>query len=183
MTKRKRKNWLKRVMIIIVLAALVVGGFFVMKNWPKEEAVDSKDKIEQQAEKIEEKKAEKEEDKAEDTAEIEVEKKKVEQFEGENPNEKTELTGVMTYAGVNDGKLMVRVNIDQYLSGGECELSLYRDGERIYTETAEVIDSAATATCKGFNVATAELGGGKINIKILVTSGEKTGIIEGEVNL
>ena len=109
--------------------------------------------------------------------------KKTEQFDGNDPNLNNGLTGVITYVGVSGGNLIIRVNIDQYLASGNCRLELLRDDNVIYGEVVEIIDSAATATCSGFNVATSGIGNGKTNINILLTSEGKTGIIKGEVNL
>lgn len=188
MTSRKRKNWLKYIIIVVVLVGLAFGGFMIWKHWQTGE-VREEDRTMQPAEtKLEEKVKEEveikeDEAKAKEESEVDVGKKKVEQFDGGDPNKKEEITGVITYAGVSGEKLIVRVNIDQYLADGVCKLNLSRDGGVIYEETAEVVDSAATATCKGFNVPAASLGSGKINIKILVTSGGKTGTIEGGVSL
>lgn len=112
-----------------------------------------------------------------------VEKPKVVQYDGEDPNTAAELTGVVTYAGVNDGVLMIRVNIDQYLNSGECRLELLRGGEVVHEETAAVVDAAATATCEGFNVDTSGLSSGDYQILIKVSAGGKTGAINGEVSL
>ena len=89
----------------------------------------------------------------------------------------------MTYAGVLGNDLMIRVNIDQYLSGGSCGLSLIRDDVVQYSNVVNVVDSAATATCEGFNVPIAEIGSGSYQIIIKITSGEKVGVIRGEVNV
>lgn len=185
MTRRKRKNVLKYVIILVLVAFGILGGFLI---WQAVSGGDTENddvttiqptEIEPENHKVEnsENKVEISEDKVENY------KSKVEKFDGEDPNEKAVLSGVITYAGVNDGNLMVRINIDQYLAGGECKLELSRNGEKIYTESAEIVDSAATSTCKGFNVATANLGNGTINITVFVTSGEKTGTIKGEVIL
>ena len=65
--------------------------------------------------------------KDEDTSDNKVEdgeKSKVQQYEGEDPNRKDALTGAITYVVVNDGRLMVRVNIDQFLDEGKCKMEL-----------------------------------------------------------
>ena len=106
------------------------------------------------------------------------------QYDGTNPNINSGVTGVITYAGVNDGVLVVRVNIDQYLTGGSCALVLAQDGASLYSETVKVVDSVATSTCEGFNVPVGKVNGnGKVGIRIMVESGGKSGIIEGEVNI
>lgn len=189
MTGRKRKNWAKCVGVLILMVVLVGGGVLIWKNFGAKgesqesggagQSVETKPEDENKDESGSEKK---EEAKAEE-GKVDTGKEEIKQFDGSDPNVGEKLTGVITYAGVNDGSLMVRVNIDQYLASGTCKLELLKDGGIVYGETAEVADSAATATCKGFNVAVAGLPSGKINIKILVASGEKTGIIEGEVTL
>ena len=122
-------------------------------------------------------------DDGKDEAEKAVEQKKVEQYDGEDPNKAETLSGVVTYAGVSGDKLMIRVNIDQYLEGGECGLTLSRAGASIYSSIANVIENASTATCEGFDVPVSRLGGGVTEININVNSGERSGTIRGEVNI
>ena len=124
------------------------------------------------------------EEKNEDTENEEVvEKEKVVQYDGEDPNLAEELTGAITYAGVSGNYLMIRVNIDQYLAGGTCTLGIRQDGGSVYGDTANIVDSAATSTCEGFNVPLSELPGGHYNLVIYLASGEKTGEIHGEVDV
>ena len=191
MTRRKRKNWLKYIITLVLLAVFVGGGFLIWQNWSLEgeNNQDKNAKVIDEAEKnhkieSEKDKVESSEHKVEDSEDkVEILKEEVKQFDGENPNEKDEITGVVTYAGMNGDNLMIRVNIDQYLADGNCVLKLLKNNETVYEEIVGVIDAVATATCKGFNVAKSDFMNGKISIKILVTSGEKTGTIEGEVNL
>ncbi len=126
---------------------------------------------------------EKEEDKKEEEKEEPVQKEEVPQYDGENPNEQGGLTGVITYLGVSGSDLVVRVNIDQYLTSGSCEINVIKGGEVLYTSLASVIDSASTSTCEGFNVPVEKLSAGKIQVNINVSSGEKTGIISGEAEI
>lgn len=182
MTSRKRKNWLKYIATAILVVVLAIGGFMVWKSFQENE----EEPVENVSTPVEQTPIKESESESEGEPKTKTEteaKKKVEQFDGEDPNENTGLTGVITYAGVSGGNLMVRVNIDQYLADGTCKLKLSATSGVVYEETVDVTDSASTATCKGFNIATTKLPSGKININILVTSGEKTGTIEGEVNL
>ena len=115
---------------------------------------------------------------------LKVEKEEVVQYEGENPNSATDLTGVVTYAGLVGDKLTIRVNINQYLSGGSCALRLlYEDDINVYSETVNIVNSASTSTCEGFDVPRTGLAGGKYSIIINLASDGKTGVINGEVNL
>lgn len=108
---------------------------------------------------------------------------KTNQYDGGNPNQESNITGAITYAGVSGDNVIIRVNIDQYLNGGTCNLILIQNGESRYGAEARIIDSASTSTCEGFNVPVAALVPGKYQIQINLSSERKTGSIMGEVNL
>ena len=114
---------------------------------------------------------------------VEDKKDDVVQYDGEDPNENSSLTGVVTYAAVSGDNLMIRVNIDQYLNNGECMLLLSTAGNIIYSNVAKVVSSAATATCEGFNVPVSLLESGQYNIVVEIDSGGKSGTIKGEVKI
>lgn len=109
--------------------------------------------------------------------------KKVTQYEGEDPNKLDELTGVITMASVQDGVLVIRTNIDQYLSSGSCELSVMQNGSIIYSATADIGAGVSTSSCQGFDVPATVLGSGNYQINIKISSGGKTGTLNGEVNV
>ena len=194
MTRRRKrsKKWISWLFLIILAVAAGVVCYFVYENYFKDSGSDSKDGSGvvdggkgggvdgsgvEGPEKADGADSEK--------TSAEPEKKKVEQYDGGDPNEAEGITGAITYAGMSGGVLRVRVNIDQYLTEGKCILHLVKDDYEIYNETVDVIDSAATATCQGFDVAVSSLNGkaGKIGIQINVVSGEKKGKITGEVNI
>jgi len=185
MTGRKRKNWVKYVGGLILIAVMAGGGFLVWKSFEtrEPEAGDEPVVTEPAEVKEDEKKEEVEDEVKSEESKVDTGKEEIKQFDGNDPNAGEKLTGVITYAGVNDGNLMVRVNIDQYLTEGTCKLELVRGESVVYNETVGVIDSAATATCEGFNVPIAEIGSGSYQIIIKITSGEKAGVIRGEVNV
>ena len=110
------------------------------------------------------------------------EKEEVKQYEGEDPNKLDKLTGAVTYVDKVGDNLVIRVNIDQYLSGGSCEIVL-KNGADVYNEVVNIIDSAATSTCEGFNVPLAGLPSGKTQIIIYLSAEEKVGEIRGEIEL
>lgn len=182
MTKRKRKNIANYIAVLVVAGVLVGASCIIWMNVSREEKTEATSE-ESTVEKIEVKTKDEVEVKPEDTQKEDFVKEKVQQYDGADPNEGEKLTGAITYAGVNDGTLMIRVNIDQYLANGKCRLELSRDSKVLYGEEVDIVDSAATATCKGFNVATDGLGNGKTNISVIVTTDGKTGTISGEVNL
>lgn len=176
---QKRKNskkWIFWVLMLVFFMVAAVVCYLVWNSYFKDKKEDKP--VEEEQSLVEE--SEKNEDSSEETVEV-VEKKKVVQYEGEDPNTQEELTGVVTYAGVNGNNLMVRVNIDQYLESGSCELSLMQNGVA-YSDVANIVGSAATATCKGFNVPVSGLGG-DYEIVIKISSGDKTGTINGKVKI
>lgn len=105
--------------------------------------------------------------------------------EGGNPNSSATLTGAITYSDVSDGSLMIRTNIDQYLTSGTCELKMVSNtiSGVSYTQTVNLVPSVSSSTCDGFDYPVAELRSGNYSITIKLTSGEKSGTLTGSVNL
>ncbi len=186
--KRRKRNrkWVSWLVFLVLLVIAGIVAYFVWDGYFREKEVASEETTTKDDEKKVEEVVQVAQPKDEAAVE-EVQKEKVVQYEGEDPNEKAaktgELSGVMTYAGVNGGQLMVRVNIDQYLSGGSCILAIRKDGGNVYTATAAVADSASTSTCEGFNVPVEELVEGHLNIVVFINSGDQSGEIHGEVEL
>lgn len=179
MQKRKRsKKWIYWVVILVLAVAAGVVVYLVWRN--KNENNNEQETVVVEEKKGEEKKVEVVEN---DDNERETEKEKVTAYEGGNPNKVESLTGAVTYAGVSpDGReLVIRVNIDQYLGGGSCELNLVQGGVS-YKDTANITSSASTATCEGFNVPADGLSG-DYEIVIYMSSGEKVGTIKGKVSI
>ena len=106
--------------------------------------------------------------------------KNIAQNEGSDPNESAVITGVLTRADVSGDTVIIRVNIDQYLSGGSCSLSM-TSSTKNYTDAVNITDAASTSTCQGFDIPTSKLGKGTWDIFIKITSGDKEGTISGKV--
>ena len=121
-------------------------------------------------------------DDGKDEAERAVEQKKVPQYDGDDPNTAEELSGVVTYAGVSGGALMVRVNIDQYLDNGKCEMNLIQSGNVVHSSAVEIVGGPSTASCAGFDVPVAGLSG-NYEIVVKLEAGGKRGTIRGEVSV
>ncbi|MBR3179979.1 hypothetical protein IKF57_00395 [Candidatus Saccharibacteria bacterium] len=177
--RRKRsKKWISWLILLVLLIAAIVVCVFVYNSYFTEEVRPEEPTPAPIVEPI-----------APAGEEIEVElpssgteKEKIVQYDGEDPNQAGELTGVVTYAGVAGDKLMIRINIDQYLASGSCELNLMRNGAVVYSASARIIDSATTATCEGFDIPVSGLGG-NYQILINVAADGKTGVIKSEVNV
>ena len=105
-----------------------------------------------------------------------------EKYEGADPNNSESITGSITSARFDNDKLMVRVNIDQYLSSGTCTLTL-SDGMNQLEMSARLTPVAATSSCEGFDIMNSELANCSrpLNITITLSSGDKTGTITGRV--
>ena len=183
---RRRKRSKKWIFWLFFLILLIAAGYVCYAVWDgyfnnkKEETTTEEEKKDEGNEiRVEENE---EDEKGEEGEEI-VQKEEVVQYDGENPNNSGGITGVVTYAGVSGNKLMIRMNIDQYLSGGECDLRLIEDGDEIYNDVVGLESSAATTTCMGFDIPVAAIGGGSFQIIIDVNSGGKNGTITGEVSI
>ena len=109
--------------------------------------------------------------------------KKVKQYEGADPNEAEELSGVVTYANANGGTLIIRTSIDQYLTDGTCDLTLNRAGVTIYSSTASIVGDASTSRCDGFDIPVANLEEGNLEIIINLSANNKSGVIRGEASI
>lgn len=178
--RRKRsKKWLGKLVFVVLLVAAGVVCYFVWDGYFRDKSADVEDEAPKSSGVV----VVEEEESVVGYEEPVNEKQETVQYDGENPNESVSITGAITYASVVGGNLVIRVNIDQYLSGGSCKLSLIQDGVVVFEDNAVVIDSASTSTCEGFNVPVARLGSGRININIAVISGDKNGTISGEVEI
>ncbi|MBR3256176.1 hypothetical protein IKG10_00685 [Candidatus Saccharibacteria bacterium] len=181
MTKRRRRSrkwtsWL--IVLVFLITAGVVCYLVWVNNKPNER--------EKQEQVTTEEKKEKDEKLSNNVVEEnnnEVDNKKVIQYEGDDPNLSEELSGSVTYAGVLNDKITIRVNIDQYLSDGNCVLNLISNGDTVYNESVDIVNSASTATCEGFDVPVLNVGTGAYGVEIRILSGEKSGIIKGEVEI
>ncbi len=105
------------------------------------------------------------------------------QNDGDDPNTKDFLTGVLTMAEVSGDVLRIRLNIDQYLASGNCELTLTSNQGVAFTDSASIVPVASTSTCEGFDIPTSSLATGNWAINIDLKAGDKTGTITGEVNI
>lgn len=177
--RKRNKNWISWLILLVLLVGAGVVCYFVYVSYFKEEQKPTDGPAEENVILVE---PEVEPETEPESAPVEIEKEKVVQYDGEDPNKAEALSGVVTYAGVTGGKLMIRVNINQFLSGGSCELNLMQGGTVARSESVQIIDSAATATCAGFDLAVSGLSG-KYDIVIKLLSGDKTGTIRGEVNI
>lgn len=110
--------------------------------------------------------------------------RKVTPFEGEDPNLNNELTGRIAYHGIEQNNLVITASIDQYLqSGGECRLELLSGDQKVHSATLSATADITTSVCGPFRVSLKNLSPGEYNIRIIVTSNNKTGLITGQTTI
>ena len=171
-TRKNTRKYIWWGMGILVVASIVTLVLVIVKNNANETFGGVKTELEAGEMEKEEKKNEEE---------PVIQKEEVKQYDGGDPNMSEELTGVISYTGVNDGNLIVRVNIDQYLLSGNCELSLMNNSIIVYSNVVAIEDSVSTSTCSGFSIPISELPSGSFIVEVILKSGNKYGKISGEV--
>ena len=182
--RRRSKKWISWLIILVLLIAAIIVAYQVWDNYfnDKKESETSKETDKEETKK-EEPKNEPEENHGVDGGE-QTKKEETVQYEGENPNTNSELTGAITYAAVSGNNVLIRINIDQYLSSGSCEIRLVKEGDlNVYSDVANIVNSASTSTCEGFNIPLSKVGSGNYVIYVNLKSGDKSGTINGEVNI
>lgn len=112
-----------------------------------------------------------------------IEKPKVVQYDGDDPNGSDGLSGVITYAGVTDDYLTIRVNIDQYLTDGECKLSVLSGDSLIHEEVVEIVSGPSSSSCNGFDVPVGIIGGGRFEVVVDFESDERRGAVREGVEV
>ena len=180
--RRKNRKWIYWMLIFVLLVVACIVGYFVWDSYFK----DKDEKRDEVVEVVEEQNIDKDNNNEGEAVGLTTDVddgKKIDQYDGANPNTAEELSGVVTYAGVNGDSLMIRVNIDQYVTNGKCELTLSKNGANIHSSIASIVGNASTATCEGFDIPASNLGGGNIKINIKLNADGKSGVIQGEVNI
>lgn len=183
MPKRKRNfRWVKWLLFLLLIAGAVAVVILVKNNYfDKKDNQNTSQAVE--TNKTDDKKSEgKTEQKVEQKEETEPEQK-APQYEGESPNKSETLTGLITYADVKDDELTIRVNIDQFLQSGNCNLTLSKNGVTHYSQSVGIVESVTTSTCDGFKIPTSELPSGNLQVEINLDSDGKSGKIEGRVKI
>ena len=181
--RRKRdRKWLWVIIVLMVVIVIIIGIVIGISNANNSSYDSNKN---DNSEKIEQKDESKENEKTDSERRDEetANQQKPVQYEGDDPNELNELTGVITYAGVSGDVLMVRMNIDQYITDGVCDLTLERSGDIIYNSIVSLVGDVSASTCEGFDIPIGGLGGGKTNITIKLNANGRTGTIRGEADI
>lgn len=175
--EKRRKNKVLTIIIIAVIAiALFLVYWFVIKT---------DDKADNTADNTTTNNTKQVEVDSDDTSTINTDNnasKPTEQTSPEQNNTGNEISGYVTSKNIDGNVLRIRVQINELLASGQCELKLSKSGMTV-TKTAGVYNSASISTCEGFDVPISELSAGNWTITINVTSGSRSGAINDEVSV
>ena len=106
------------------------------------------------------------------------------QYEGEDPNTLSELTGSITLNTHDASTLTVAVSIDQYLAEpGTCQLELSQNGSILHTAELIALADITTSGCGPFIVPITGLSSGTYQLKIIISGDYKTGLVTGEIKI
>lgn len=183
MPKRKRNfRWVKWLIFLMLIVGVIVVIILIKNNFTDK---TSDNKQSTNTSNIEEQKSE-EKPKNEPSEIIDESQKpeeKVPQYDGESPNKSETLTGLITYADVINDELVIRINIDQFLQSGNCNLVMSRNGITYYSQSVGIQESVTTSTCDGYKIPVSELPKGDLQVEIGLDSNGKTGKITGKVRI
>ena len=183
MPKRKRNfRWVKWLIFLVLIVGAITVAILVKNNFDKKLDNDGQTT---NVDKPEEKKTENktENQNSDNTEETSKQEEKAPQYEGESPNKAETLTGLITYADVVNDELVIRVNIDQFLQSGSCNLTMSRNGVTHYSQTVGIQESVTTSTCDGYKIPVSELPKGDLVVEIDLNSEGKSGKITGRVRI
>ena len=110
---------------------------------------------------------------------------KTPQYEGEDPNDLPELTGVIVYKDIDRETLTLHsaVSINQYLQGdGQCVFNLKKDEAIIRTTSAIATPDVTTSACGPIDISVEGLSG-IYQIEVIMTGDGKHGIITSEIQI
>ena len=186
----KRKNKKQNKILPVILAAVAGRVFAVFKVFNLEKLFNKPEEIRQTSTSVAQEQGPSEKivnslpasTQGEPKPQDYQEKQPVTQFSGEDPNNGGGISGAITYTGISNDTLIIRVNLDQYIREGNCILTV-SGAQTNYTEAARVMDSASTSTCEGFNVPLSFIKDKAVNIIIEVKSDDKSGVIKGQASV
>ena len=187
-TRRSNRRYL--IWLFVILFIIVVGlsiYYFFLKEQPKKSISEIKNTTSVADNKQEKPTKEESKNISQDGTKEDEESGKTpktpSQYEGEDINKLSRLTGVINYKGVNSDKLILRLTIDQLLHSGNCQLTITSASGKTVIKTANIEPGPSSSSCRGFDVPLDQLEKGEHKIKIEVTADNKTGIFEDAVTI
>ena len=184
MPKRKRSfRWIKWLVFLVLIIAAIVVIILVKNNFDKNTNVNDNQSASIDNKSEDNRSDEKAEGDSDNKEEGSKPEEKAPQYDGDSPNKSETLTGLITYADVVNDELVIRVNIDQFLQSGSCNLTMSRNGITYYTQSVGIQESVTTSTCDGYKISVSELPKGDLSVEINLESDGKSGKITGRVRI
>lgn len=182
MPQRKRSfRWVKWLVFLVLIAGAITVVILVKNNFDNK--AENNQRSENTSEIEDQESKEKSENSSNNGEKASEQEQKAPQYEGESPNKSETLTGLITYADVVNDELVMRVNIDQFLQSGNCDLTMSRNGVTYYTQSVAIQESVTTSTCDGYKIPVSELSKGDFTVEIDLDSDGKSGKIVGKVRI
>ena len=179
-----KKNFL--VVLLVFLAVAVTWGTYAYQNsaWPFHNSNDSKAPKKLPKNKQISPSASPSTDKSAQTPANQTPKQYETPSDSSTSHSLPSLSGIINYKSVSGGTLTIRNTIDQRLSNGTCVLQLTNTStNKIVTKNANIVANPSSSTCMGFDIPTSQLGSGKWNINIMLSSEHQTGEIKDSITL
>ena len=171
------------IILLVIAAAVVLGLLFFKPTFEKKtQGDDSSSTTSDSTKESDDKKSSDDSTKKEEESTPEVKpetEKNNTQYEGEDPNTSASLTGIINYAGISEGNLIIRVSIEQSVNG-TCVFTLNTPSGKTVNGSSAITIGPSSAFCSMTTPAT-ESGTWKISVG--ATSADKHGIITGEANI
>ena len=166
------------VLFLAVCAAVVLGLLFLKPTF--ENKGDKSEGSSESTNNNQNSDNKKEEQKEEGPQEITPEAEKSHaQYEGEDPNTADGLTGIINYAGVSEGNLVIRVSIEQSVNGA-CVFTLTSPSGKTINGSSAITLGPTSAYC---SLSTPATESGTWKISVAATTVDRHGIITGEANI
>lgn len=174
-SKRKNKKYIILTVAILITATAILGFIYLKKAQTPENPTLSTERF-TEPDNTQISKTNESENSNPDA------KKEIKNIEGPDPQTLEKLSGTITYSGVVGQMLVIRTNIDQFISEGSCNLKL-SNNTAVIEKQSTLVTNPSSSTCDGFNVPLVELSNGDWDIEITVSGNNKSGTIKGKVSI
>jgi len=174
------------VAVIFILVALTTAGILVFINRDKIFNNTSTNETQEEPDKKQQKN-DNSQDKTEANKQIpetrEEEKPSVAPYDGKDPNTLSEITGVISFAGISEGDFIVTAALDQALgASGSCKFTITHGADPAIISSVSTSAGPTTSFCT-YSIPATSISSGHYNINIEISTDSKKGIINGEVDI
>lgn len=181
-SKRRIRTGVFIVILIIILIGVGIGAFFLTKHFASKPSQESNSSSFQSSSSTSDNSSTNNSSNEENAPSTkDPESQTPAQYEGENPNSLGALTGVINFAGVSEGSLLINVSIDQYVSGN-CDIIINNPATSEELRFSTIIIAGPTSGFCSYEGPIPRTRG-KWNITVNLKSDHKAGVVTGEMEL